>query len=103
MARLSFRTDDANGFIHHVEDSGMSNNINDRSGRVQIRWQPDKKLTVDLLGEYSMSQTDGTTPIVTGCSDSNYFTSGFNSLHSQNYCAMYPILTGKNEVYGGAT
>ena len=102
LSRVSFRTESAGGFVKHVLDSGLSNNINDQSVRGQLRWLPNSKLTVDFLSEYSISKTDSQTSIVTSCNDNAYFTSGFNSVHAHTYCSLYPVLGVANEVYGGA-
>lgn len=103
FARVSFRTQNEDGFVNHVMDSGTSNNINDQSVRAQIRWLPGDKLTVDFLSEFNNSKTDGQTAIVTACNDNAYFTSNFNATHAQSYCSLYPVIGRPNTVYGGAT
>jgi iron complex outermembrane receptor protein len=102
MSRFSFRTENADGFIKHVADSGTSDNVDDKSVRAQIRWLPTAKLSVDFLAEYNVSNTDGMTNIVTGCNDNEYYTANFNALHTKSYCSLYPVLHGGNLVYGGA-
>ncbi len=106
LTRFSFRTDSADGFIKHVLDNGKSDNIDDKSFRAQIRWKPTNKLTVDLLGEYNQSNTDGSTSVVTGCNPDAYSTTNYQALHGASYCSTYPTLpqsAGHYLVYGGAT
>ncbi|RZM32657.1 MAG: TonB-dependent receptor, partial [Sphingomonas sp.] len=50
-SRFSFRTQNVDGYIKHVLDDGRAGDINNRSGRGQLRFKRDR-LTVDLLGEY---------------------------------------------------
>ncbi|PTQ12716.1 TonB-dependent receptor [Sphingomonas oleivorans] len=103
LTRFSFRTQNADGYIKHVLDEGESNNVNDKSARFQIRALPDSKLTIDLLGEYNQSNTDGSTSIVTGCRPTAAYMRNYNALHSIPLCTAYPILNKDYAVYGGAT
>lgn len=106
FTRLSFRTDDADGFIKHVLDNGTSDNINDQSIRGQIRWTPNNRFTADLLVEYNRSDTDGIDEIVTGCDNTQYAPTNFFALYGKQYCNLFPVLpesVGHYEVYGGST
>jgi iron complex outermembrane receptor protein len=100
--RLSFRTQNVDGFITHVLDDGRSGNIANRSLRGQLRLQK-SRLTVDLLGEYNESRTDGGATIPIRCDDSAGYTSNYNALHTVSYCNTYPVLANRYQVYGGAT
>jgi iron complex outermembrane receptor protein len=100
-SRLSFRTQNVDGYIRHVLDDGRSGDINNRSGRLQLR--ADKgPLTVDLLGEYNWSHSDGGAAIPVGCRSDGYI-QNYNALHAVPYCAAYPLLGQPYLVYGGAT
>ncbi len=103
MMRFSFKTDNTDGYVHHLLDNGVSNDINDKSARFQIRAKPTDKLTVDFLAEYNDNNTDGLTTIETGCNNSALYIKDFNSTHKNTYCSLYPSLGGRNLVYGGAT
>jgi iron complex outermembrane receptor protein len=101
-SRLSFRTQDADGNIRHLLDDGRSGNVKNRSGRLQLR--ADKgPLTVDLLGEYNWSRTDGGATIPVGCLSSAAYIQNYDALHSVPYCTAYPVLGKDDLVYGGAT
>ena len=104
--RVSFRTESADGFIKHVLDNDASDNVDDKSVRVQVRWKPTSKLTADVLAEYNQSNTNGDVAIVTACNPDGYAPTNYAALHTQSYCAAYPILpesAGHYLVYGGAT
>ena len=103
MTRLSFRTDNADGFIKHVLDNQSSDNINDKSARFQMRILPTPKLTIDVLSEYNQSTNNGSVNIVTGCNNTGPYVSNYNALHVTPFCNAYPVLNAGNEVYGGAT
>lgn len=99
--RLSFRTQNADGYIHHLLDDGRSGDINSRSGRGQLRLDKGP-LKIDLLGEYDWSHTDGGATIPVGCRSDGYI-QNYNALHSVPYCTAYPVLGDPYLVYGGAT
>ncbi|HEX7781743.1 MAG TPA: TonB-dependent receptor [Sphingobium sp.] len=102
-SRFSFRTQNANGYIKHVLDNDTSGNINDKSARFQIRSEG-TPLTIDLLGEYNQSKTDGGSRIVLGCDAAqSYYQPNYNALHAVPYCSAYPVLGKDYLVYGGAT
>ncbi|WP_232476121.1 TonB-dependent receptor [Flavisphingomonas formosensis] len=101
FGRVSFRTQDADGYIKHLLDNGRSGNINNKSVRAQLRWESGA-LTADLLGEYNASHTDGGATIATACRTDSY-TKNYNALHSVDYCDKYPIIGKDYTVYGGAT
>jgi iron complex outermembrane receptor protein len=102
-SRLSFRTQNTNGYIRHVLDSDTSGNVNNKSARFQIH-SDSTPLTIDLLGEYNQSKTDGGARIVTGCSAAgSFYQPNYNALHSIPYCSAYPVLGKDYLVYGGAT
>ncbi|RYE63140.1 MAG: TonB-dependent receptor, partial [Oxalobacteraceae bacterium] len=56
--RLSFRTQNVDGFIKHVVDDKGSGDIDNQSVRLQLRAEQGP-LTADLLGEINRSRTDG--------------------------------------------
>jgi iron complex outermembrane recepter protein len=100
-SRFSFRTQNADGYIRHVLDDGRSGNINNRSGRGQLRIDKGP-LKIDLLGEYDWSRTDGGATIPVGCRSDGYI-QNYNALHTVPYCTAYPVLGREYLVYGGAT
>jgi iron complex outermembrane receptor protein len=102
-SRISFRTQNTNGYIKHVLDSDTSGNVDDKSARLQLRSEG-TALTVDLLGEYNQSSTDGGSRIVIGCKAAgSFYQPNYNLLHSVPYCSAYPVLGKDYLVYGGAT
>ncbi|WP_232283369.1 TonB-dependent receptor [Sphingomonas sp. PAMC 26617] len=101
-SRFSFRTQNVDGYIKHVLDDGRAGDINNRSGRGQLRFKRDR-LTVDLLGEYNWSQTDGGATITLGCQPSAGYIQNYDALHRVPYCTSYPVLGKDYLVYGGAT
>ena len=105
LGRVSFRTQNNDGFIKHVLDKEKSNNTNDRSLRAQLRFRPTDKFTADLLGEFNKSTTNGNTDIVLGCRNTAGYVVNYNATHSTSYCSTYPILSQADGwvVYGGAT
>ncbi len=103
LTRFSFKTDNADGYIHHLLDDGKSNDVNDKSARFQVQARPTDKLTVDFLAEYNEMATDGTTSIETGCLNTAPYTKNYNALHTVPYCNAYPSLSSRSTVYGGAT
>lgn len=103
LTRFSFRTNRADGYIRHVLDDERSNNIDDQSARLQVRYMPTSKLTVDALGEYSRSNTNGLTTIYTGCNSSAPYHRNYDALHAVPYCTAYPVLGKEYTTYGGAT
>jgi iron complex outermembrane receptor protein len=100
-SRVSFRTQDVDGYIKHLLDDGRSGNVKNRSGRLQLRAE-EGPLTVDLLGEYNWSRTDGGATIPVGCRSDGYI-QNYNALHAVPYCTAYPVLGKDYLVYGGAT
>jgi len=100
--RLSFRTQNARGFVTHVLDDGRSSNINNQSVRGQLRVEK-SRLTGDLLGEYNRSRTDGGATIPAVCDNTASYIQNYNALHKVSYCDAYPVLGKKYQVYGGAT
>lgn len=103
LSRISWRTQNADGYIDHVLDDGDSNNVNDRSVRAQLRYVPDDKLTVDFLGEVNRQDSDGQTSIMTGCRNNASYVRNYNATHSVALCNSYPVLNDPYKVYGGAT
>jgi iron complex outermembrane receptor protein len=101
-SRLSFRTQNADGYITHLLDDGRSGNIDNKSVRLQLR-DHSGPLTVDLLGEYNESNTDGGADIPVKCETDAFYIYNYNALHSVGYCDAYPVLNKKYKVYGGAT
>lgn len=99
--RFSFRTRNADGYIKHVLDDGRSGDVDDRSGRGQLRVDRGP-LKIDLLGEYDWSHTDGGATIPIGCRSDGYI-QNYNALHAVPYCTAYPELGDGYLVYGGAT
>lgn len=102
-ARFSFRTQNEDGYIKHVLDSQTSNDTNDKSARLQLRATPTDDLTVDLLGEYNESSTNGNVSIMVGCNPKSSYQKNYNALHLVPFCTAYPILGQQYLVYGGAT
>lgn len=100
--RLSFRTQNVDGFIKHALDDGRSGDIDNRSVRLQLRAEQGP-LTADLLGEFNRSRTDGGATIAIGCLPSAGYIQNYDALHATPYCTQYPILGKDNVVYGGAT
>ena len=102
--RISFRTDNADGYITHLLNSGTSNNLNDQTVRFQLRAKPIDNLTIDLLAEYSNSNTNGTASIETNCYNNAGYTGDYNLVHTVPYCTLYgPPNLGYYKVLGGAT
>jgi iron complex outermembrane receptor protein len=101
-SRLSFRTQNAQGYITHLLDDGRSGNIDNKSARLQLRGHSGP-LTVDLLGEYNNSNTDGGATIPVKCDPNAFYIFNYNSLHNLPYCTANPILGKKYQVLGGAT
>jgi iron complex outermembrane receptor protein len=103
-ARISFRTDNADGYIKHTLNSGTSDGLNDQTVRFQVRAKPIDSLTVDFLAEYSESNTNGTASIETLCNNNAQYTKDYNAVHSVPYCTLYgPLNMGYYTVEGGAT
>jgi len=100
--RLSFRTQDVDGYIKHVLDDGRSGNVDNRSIRLQLRAEQGP-LTVDLLGELNRSRTDGGATIPIGCLPSAGYIQNYDALHATPYCTRFPVLGKDYLVYGGAT
>ena len=100
--RLSFRSQDADGFIKHLLDDRRSGDIDNKSVRLQLRAQTGA-LTADLLGEYNRSQTDGGAYIPLTCSSAAPYIANYDLLHKVPYCDAYPIIGKPYTVYGGAT
>jgi iron complex outermembrane receptor protein len=103
LTRFSFRTQKVDGYIKHVLDDETSNNINDQSARLQVRFTPTSKLTIDTLGEYNQSNTRGSTSIMIGCRPTAAYMRNYNALHAVQMCTAYPVLGKEYTVYGGAT
>ncbi len=108
LTRLSFRTESEDGYIKHVLDNKTTLDANDKSGRAQLRLTPTDQLTVDVLGEYNVSHTNGGTMqlngvVVTACNPNTTGQRRFAELHGATQCALYPILNQRDLVYGGAT
>ncbi|OYX46627.1 MAG: hypothetical protein B7Y97_13425 [Sphingomonas sp. 32-66-10] len=103
LTRFSFRTNNTDGYIKHLLDDGRSKNINDKSGRVQVRWFTTPKLTTDFLAEYNQSNTNGEQSITRGCLSTASYVRNYDSLHSVPFCTAYPLLGEPYLVYGGAT
>jgi iron complex outermembrane receptor protein len=102
--RLSFRTDNADGYITHLLNSGTSDALNDQTVRFQVRAKPTDNFTVDFLAEYSNSSTDGTASIETLCYNNAGYTGDYNLVHTTPYCTNYgPPNLGYYKVLGGAT
>jgi iron complex outermembrane receptor protein len=100
--RLSFRTQNADGYITHLLNNGRSGNLDNKSVRLQLR-EHTGALTIDLLGEYNESTTDGGATIPVKCEEDAFYIYNYDSLHKTPYCTAYPLLGKKYEVYGGAT
>lgn len=100
--RLSFRTQDIDGYIKHVLDDGRSGNVDNRSIRLQLRAEQGP-LTIDLLGELNRSRTDGGATIPVGCLPSAGYIQNYDALHATPYCLQFPVLGKDYLVYGGAT
>ena len=108
-SRFSFRTQNVDGFIKHLLDDDTSGNINNKSARLQLRVLKGP-LTVDLLGEYNESKTDGGATIPTRCFTTapqtgfaGSYIANYNALHTVPFCTAYPVLGKPYLVYGGAT
>jgi iron complex outermembrane receptor protein len=100
--RLSFRTQDVDGYIKHVLDDGRSGDVDNQSVRLQLRAEQGP-LTVDLLGELNRSRTDGGATIPLGCLPSAGYIQNYDALHATPYCTRFPVLGKDYLVYGGAT
>ncbi|HEX7886133.1 MAG TPA: TonB-dependent receptor [Phenylobacterium sp.] len=103
LTRISFRTQNTDGYIKHALDDDTSNNINDKSIRLQTRFTPTSRLVVDTLAEYNRSETKGSTTIMIGCRPTAPYMNNYNALHSVRLCDAYPVLNKHYTVYGGAT
>ncbi|HUD93006.1 TonB-dependent receptor [Sphingobium sp.] len=102
FGRLSFRTQNVDGFTKHLLGDGRSNNIDNKSVRGQLRYEG-TRLTVDLLGEYNQSNTDGGADIMLGCDPTASYIQNYDALHQVPYCTRYAPLGKDNLVYGGAS
>lgn len=102
FARFSFRTQNRDGYISHLLDSGKDDNINDKAFRGQLRWLATDKLTADFLYEHDQSSTTGIVSVLTGCASTGGYQPNYNNTHAISYCAQYPALGFKYKVYGGA-
>jgi iron complex outermembrane receptor protein len=110
FTRFSFRTENSAGYITHLLDSGTSDNINDKSFRGQVRWQPTSQFTADVLYEHDESRTNGSAQATYkgGCTAAGYQEYGFNQVwdpagsSGTPFCSLYQPLPNKYEVYGGA-
>lgn len=102
-ARASFRTQSVRGYIKHVLDDDRSGNVKNQSGRLQLRVDKGGPLTIDLLGEYNRSKTDGGATIPVGCLSAAGYIQNYDALHAVPYCTAYPVLGKDYTVYGGAT
>jgi iron complex outermembrane receptor protein len=100
--RISFRTQNVDGYIKHVLDDGRSGNVDNQSIRGQLRAEQGA-LTVDLLGELNRSRTDGGASIPLGCLPSAGYIQNYDALHATPYCTQFPVLGKDYLVYGGAT
>ncbi|TVV73861.1 TonB-dependent receptor [Sphingomonas solaris] len=101
-ARASFRTQSVKGYIKHLLDDDRSGNINNQSGRLQFRVDRGP-LTIDVLGEYNRSSTDGGATIPVGCLPTAGYIRNYDALHATPYCTAFPVLGKDYTVYGGAT
>ncbi|MDD1453226.1 TonB-dependent receptor plug domain-containing protein [Sphingomonas sp. H160509] len=91
-ARASFRTQSVRGYIKHVLDDDRSGIVNNQSGRLQLRVDKGGPLTIDLLGEYNRSKTDGGATIPVGCLSTAGYIQNYDALHAVPYCTAYPVL-----------
>jgi iron complex outermembrane receptor protein len=100
--RASFMTSNVNGYIKHKLDSGESDDIDEKSGRIQFQFKPTDDLDINLLGEFDRHKDHGNATIVTGCNDNSYATGNYNATHpgQQTYCEKYPPLGQQYGVYG---
>lgn len=100
--RVSFMTSNVEGYIKHKLDSGKSDDIDEKSGRVQFLFKPIDDLTINLLGEFDRHKDHGNATIMTGCSDDSYATGNYNATHpgEATYCQKYPPLGQQYGVYG---
>ena len=107
LTRFSWRTQNADGYIKHVLDDETNNNDNDKAARLQVRFLPSSQLTVDLLGEYARSNTNGTASIYANCLPTAAYQRNFTAAHGVSMCDIYkPLGRGGDldyTVYGGAT
>lgn len=101
-SRISFRTQNVDGYIKHVLDSDTSGDVNNKSIRAQLRGTSGP-LTVDLLGEYDKSSTDGGATIPLGCLNTAAYVVNYDANHTVPFCSAYPVLGKPYLVYGGAT
>ena len=102
-ARVSWRTRQVDGYIKHLLDSQTSNDYNDKSVRLQFKFTPIDALTIDLMGEYNDSNTNGRTyqGITVACNNNATYPKNYNLLHAVPFCNAYPILGNPYEIYGG--
>ena len=100
--RVSFRTQNVDGYIKHLLDDGRSGDIDNQSVRLQLRAEQGP-LTADLLGEINRSRTDGGASIPVGCLPSAGYIQNYDALHATPYCTRFPVLGKDYLVYGGAT
>jgi iron complex outermembrane receptor protein len=100
--RVSFMTSNVDGYIKHKVDSGQSDDIEEKSGRIQFLFKPTDDLDINLLGEFDRHKDHGNATIVTGCHDDSYATGNYNATHpgQQTYCEKYPPLGQQYGVYG---
>ncbi len=102
-SRLSFNTSNVDGYVTHLLDSGRSDNVDEKSVRYQLRYQPDAPFTADLLTEYGQSHDNGYESITVGCNPQAGYVQNYDSVHAVPYCTQYPPLGKQYEVYGNAT
>jgi iron complex outermembrane recepter protein len=102
-SRLSFNTSSVDGYITHLLDSGTNDNVDEKSVRYQLRYQPDAPFTADLLTEYGESHDNGYESITVGCNPQAGYVQNYDSVHAVPYCSQYAPLGKQYEVYGNTT
>ncbi|MDB5397842.1 MAG: TonB-dependent receptor [Rhodospirillales bacterium] len=100
--RVSFMSSNVDGYIDHKLDSVKSDDLDEKSGRIQFLVKPTDDLSINLLGEYDRHKDHGNASIVTGCHDGAYATGNYNATHpgQPTYCQTFPIIGKQYQVTG---
>jgi len=99
-SRLSFFTSNVNGYITHALNDQTNDDINEKSVRYQVHFQPSSSFSADLLGEYGESHDNGNEEITVRCNPNAHYVKDYDLTHTIPYCTQYAPLGQPYEVYG---
>lgn len=101
-SRLAFFTSNVDGYITHLLNNQTNDNIDEKSARYELRFQPDGTFTADLMGEYGVSHDNGNEEITVACDPQAHYIEDYDKVHSVPYCTQYAPLGKPYEVYGNS-